>query len=126
MNLHDLIAMENETAKKLNAVAERIAEEIRCTHLDGVTTVARNIVIVDSAKMDRDLMCPSSYIQPTQADMVSNRLSNAATATEFVKRLKSMIDNRAVRINGDSVRLSTKTIAILESYLGNIFKENDV
>ena len=63
---------------------------------------------------------PSYYIQEIQADLVEQKLSSAKTATEFLSRIQSMILNKKVTINGETDRLNSKTLSILESFMEGV------
>lgn len=119
-NINEIIAMEKSIADMLSELTSQIAKTTSETPMDGVKIVATNIASVNVMSLDRGILCPSYYLQSAQADMVERKLREAKTATEFIGKIQNMIDEKKIKVNGEQIRLNTKTIEVLQSYLHNI------
>ena len=118
--LKEIIALEKSVSEMLSELTSQIAKTTSETSMDGVKIVAKNIASVNVISLDRGILCPSYYIQSSQADMVERKLREAKTATEFISKIRSMIDEQKVKVGVDTIRLNQKTIEILKSYMDNI------
>lgn len=118
--LKEIIALEKSVSEMLNELTSKIAKDTSETAMDGVKIVSKNIASVNIMSLDAGILCPSYYIQSSQAEMVERKLSEAKTATEFISKIKNMIDDKKVKVNGEQIRLNLKTVEILQSYLDNI------
>ena len=118
--LKEIIELEKSVSDMLSELTDRIAKTTSETPMDGVKIVAHNIASVNIMSLDHGILCPSYYIQSAQADMVERKLKEAKTATEFISKMQTMIDEKKVKVNGESIRLNPQTVEVLKSYLANI------
>lgn len=118
--LKEIVALEKSVSDMLSELTSQIAKTTSETSMDGVKIVAKNIASVNITSLDHGILCPSYYIQASQADMVERKLREAKTATEFIGKIQNMIDEQKVKVNGEQIRLNPKTIEVLKSYLDNI------
>ena len=118
--LKEALAVERSVEEMLSEIKARMFKEIGEAQVPGVKKVANNAVVVSTAHLCDDIWLPSYYIQEIQADLVEQKLSSAKTATEFLSRIQSMILNKRVTINGETDRLNSKTLSILESFMEGV------
>ena len=118
--LKEIVTLEKSVSDMLNELTSQIAKTTNETAMDGVKIVAKNIASVNITSLNGNILCPSYYIQSSQADMVERKLREAKTATEFISKIQTMIEEKKVKVNGETIRLNPKTIEILQSYLDNI------
>lgn len=118
--IKEIVAMEKSIADMLSELTAQIAKTTSEASMDGVKQLATNMVSVNLSSLESWICCPSYYIQSTQAEMVERKLKEAKTATEFVNKIRTMIDEKKVKIHNEQIRLNPKTIEILQSYLDNI------
>ena len=118
--LKEIIALEKSVSDMLHELTSQIAKTTSETSMDGVKIISKNIASVSVSSLDADILCPHYYIQSSQADMVERKLREAKTATEFISKIQTMIEEKKVKVNGETIRLNPKTIEILQSYLDDI------
>ena len=118
--LKEIVVLEKSVAEMLSELTGQIAKSTSETPMDGVKIVAKNIASVNVSSLDYGILCPSYYLQSAQADMVERKLREAKTATEFISKIQMMVDEKKVKVNGETMRLNPKTVGILQSYLSNI------
>ena len=118
--LKEIVALEKSVSDMLSELTSQIAKTASETSMDGVKIVTKNIASVNITSLNGNILCPSYYIQSIQADMVERKLRETKTATEFIGKIKNMIDEQKVKVNGEQIRLNPKTIEVLKSYLENI------
>lgn len=117
--LHDIVTMEQKVAEMLSDLVSRLASDTREAKVDGVRKMGKNAVVVSVSRLDMGILDPSYYIQEKQSDIVEQKLRTAKTATDFMDRLREMVDNKCVKVGNEKVRLNPKTIEILTSYIEN-------
>lgn len=118
--LKEALAVERSVEEMLNEIKSRMFKEIGEAQVPGVKKVASNAVVISASNLSDNIWLPSYYIQEIQADLVEQKLSSAKTATEFLSRIQSMILNKRVTINGETDRLNSKTLSILESFMEGV------
>ena len=118
--LKEALAVERSVEEMLNEIKSRMFKEIGEAQVTGVKKVASNAVVISASNLSDNIWLPSYYIQEIQADLVEQKLSSAKTATEFLSRIQSMILNKKVTVNGETDRLNSKTLSILESFMEGI------
>ena len=118
--LKEIVALEKSVADMLSELTSQIVKVTSETPMNGVKIVTTNIASVNVMSLDHGILCPSYYLQSTQAEMVERKLREAKTATEFINKIHAMIDEKKVKVNGEQIRLNPKTIEVLQSYLNNI------
>ena len=118
--LKEIVALEKSVFEMLSELTSQIAKTTSETPMDGVKIISKNIASVSVSSLDAGILCPHYYIQSSQAEMVERKLREAKTATEFIEKIKAMITDKKVKVNGEQIRLNPKTIEILQSYLDNI------
>jgi hypothetical protein len=118
--LKEIVELEKSVSDMLSEITSQIAKTTSETPMNGVKIVATNIASINFMSLDHGILCPSYYLQSAQAEMVERKLREAKTATEFISKIQSMIDEKKVKINGEQIRLNPKTIEVLKSYLDNI------
>lgn len=114
------LVMEQSVTQMLSDLKAQLANDVAAVRQDGVTTLSSKCVLVNISRLDKNILCPSYYIQSSQADAVERKLNTARTATEFVNRLQAMIDERLVKVGNDTIRLNPKTVEVLKSYLNSL------
>ena len=119
-SLKEIVAIEKSVAEMLSELTTQIAKTTSETPMDGVKIITSNIASVNVMSLEHGILCPSYYLQFAQAEMVERKLREAKTATEFISKIQSMIDERKVKVNGETIRLNPKAIEILLSYLDNL------
>ena len=115
--IQEIISMEKSISDMLNDLIEQIAKATDETPMDNVKIVSKNIASVNIASLDSGILCPYYYIQSAQADAVKRKLREAKTATEFVSKMRAMINDKKVKIGSDIIRLNPKTIYVINKYL---------
>ena len=115
--LKDIINAENQVAQMISELVSKVAADTREAKIDGVQQVSNNAVIVNFSRLDAWIVDPAYYIQAKQADVVEQKLRTAKTATEFMNKLREMVDQKCVKLGRDKVRLNPTTLDILNTYL---------
>lgn len=118
--LKEIAVLEKSVSDMLSELASQITKTTSETPMDGVNIVAKNIASVNVTSLDHEILCPSYYLQSAQAEMIERKLREAKTATEFINKIKTMIDEQKVKVSGETIRLNPKTVEVLQSYLNNI------
>jgi hypothetical protein len=118
--LQEIVALEKSVSDMLSELTSQIAKTTSETPMDGVKIVAKNIASVNVMSLDHEILCPSYYLQSAQAEMVERKLRETKTATEFINKIKTMVDEQKVKVSGETIRLNPRTIEVLQSYLDHI------
>jgi hypothetical protein len=118
--LKEIIELEKSVADMLCELTAQISKTTNETPMTGVKIVATNIASVNVMSLNHEILCPSYYLQSAQAEMIERKLREAKTATEFINKIKTMIDEQKVKVSGEAICLNPRTIEVLQSYLDNI------
>ena len=116
-NISEIMKLEQSIASMLTDLTAQIKKATAESNMDGVKSVAKNAAIVSVSSLDSGILCPYYYLQSTQADIVEQHLRSAKTASEFVDRMKNMVETKKVKLRSETYRLNSKTVEIINSYL---------
>ena len=118
--IKEIIAMEKSIADMLCELTDQIAEVTSEASMDGVKQLAPNVVSANFSSLDSWICCPYYYTQSAQANAVERKLKESKTATSFIDKIQTMVNEKKVKLGNEVIRLNPKTIEILQSYLNNI------
>lgn len=122
--LSEAIGMEKAISALINDLKQEVSSAVSDIKQDGVKQISSNIVSVSFSNLDHNMLCPSYYIQTAQATVVEQKLSGVSTATDFIKRLNDMIENKRVKINGNTTMLNQATIQVLKTFAQSVREVN--
>lgn len=114
--LQDFIQMEKSITDIIQQAKKDIVKEIEETEIKDVKKIAENICIVKLSQLQHNIWTPEYYLSHVQAAYVTAALDSVSTASSFVKKIKTMIDNRYVKIGQNIHYLNDTTIGILSKH----------
>ena len=109
--------MEEKVAKKVTNLISQLAADTREVHVDGVSNISKNTASVSFKNLDGNILCPYYYLQTAQANLVAQKLQCVKTATDFIDKVREMIESKCVKIGNDKYRLNPHTLSVLSSYI---------
>lgn len=119
-SINKIIELEKSIAEMLKDLTEKIKQSTQETNMPGVNQVSPNAATVKVSSLDRGILCPYYYLQSAQAEIVERNLRSAKTASEFVEKMKNMIETGKVKNGSETMRINPQTIDVLKSYLSTI------
>lgn len=119
-SITEIMELEKSISDMLADLTQQIKNTTSESNMDGVKTVAKNAVTVNVSSLNAGILCPYYYMQSAQAEIVERQLKTAKTASEFVEKMRNMIDTKKVKYKNEVYYLNSKTIEALNSYLANL------
>ena len=119
-SINKIIELEKSIAEMLKDLTEKIKQSTQEANVPGVNQVSSNAATVKVSSLDSGILCPYYYLQSAQADIVERNLRSAKTASEFVEKMKNMIETRKVKNGSETMRINPQTVDVLKSYLSTI------
>lgn len=114
----EVMELENSIKTMIDDIVKEIKSDIDSNPIDGYKPLGNNCFTVKFSTLSRhDVWSPEYYSSHKQAEYVHKYLEGASTATDFVKRITKLVNERQIKFSyGNVARLNDKTIEILKKY----------
>ena len=118
-----ILEIERKLAEAKNGMVEEIASDVGNQTMDGVNRIGKNAFTVSFSAIDASdgfILSPDYYSSDSQAQLVQNRLKNAAKnggMENILKSIAEMVEKKSVVVNKESHRLNPCTVSVLDGVL---------
>ena len=118
-----ILEIERKLAEAKNGMVEEIASDVGNQTMDGVNRIGKNAFTVSFSAIDASdgfILSPDYYSSDSQAQLVKNRLKNAAKnggMENILKSIAEMVEKKSVVVNKESHRLNPCTVSVLDGVL---------
>ena len=120
-SLKTIIETETTISNMIQSVVENIANEIETTPLPDTKPVNSNIVIVKLSQLrNNNTLSPEYYIPAYQAKIVKQYLEPSKRGTDLITKLKSIIENKCIRLGKNKYPLNDTTLFVIKKYYDSI------
>ena len=119
-SIQEILEVEKSISDMLSDLLQKISKATSDTAMDGVKTISSNTAAVKVSSLNSGILCPYYYLQSAQAEIVERNLRAAKTASEFVQKMKNMVETEKVKLSSETVRLNPTTIQVLKNYLNEM------
>jgi len=118
-----ILEIERKLAEAKNGMVKEIASDVGNQTMDGVNRIGKNAFTVSFSAIDASdgfILSPDYYSSDSQAQLVKNRLKNAAKnggMENILKAIEEMVEKKSVVVNKKSYRLNPCTVSVLDGVL---------
>lgn len=121
MTLSEILQIEKTVSEMIQQIRQQLVSEVKETQVPDVHKLSENTFVVKlSALKQHDVWSPEYYNNVTQADLIVKAFQNVKTTSDFITKMKDIIENRCVKIHSSgytvTYRLNDTTISIIQKY----------
>ncbi len=125
INLTMALATEKRIKEMVRELKENIVADTKNKNVDGIEKVNDFIGIIDfTTLINHGVWGAECYLQSVQANYIERSLNNIETVCGLISKIERMIEDKKVKVNGETCYLNDLTIEVLKNFIGGIENEN--
>lgn len=123
INLTMALAAEKRIKEMVGELEESIVTDTKNKNVDGVEKVNDFIGIVNFTTLVNNAVWGAEYyLQSVQANYIKRSLNSIESVYELISKIERMIEDKKVKVNGETCYLNDQTIEVLKNFIGGIEK----
>lgn len=117
------LAAEKRIKEMVGELEESIVTDTKNKNVDGVEKVNDFIGIVNFTTLVNNAVWGAEYyLQSVQANYIKRSLNSIESVYELISKIERMIEDKKVKVNGETCYLNDQTIEVLKNFIGGIEK----
>lgn len=123
INLTMALAAEKRIKEMVRELEESIIIDTKNKNVDGVEKVNDFIGVVNfTTLINHAVWGAEYYLQSIQANYIKRSLNSIESVYELISKIERMIEDKKVKVNGETCYLNNSTIEVLKNFIGGIEK----
>lgn len=125
INLTMALATEKRIKEMVRELKGSIVADTKNKNVDGIEKVNDFIGIIDfTTLINHGVWGAECYLQSVQANYIERSLNNIETVCGLISKIERMVEDKKVKVNGETCYLNDSTIEVLKNFIGGIENEN--
>lgn len=122
-NLMMALAAEKRIKEMVRELEESIVVDTKNKSVDGIEKVNDFIGVINfTTLVNHAVWGAEYYLQSVQANYIKKSLNNIESVCGLISKIERMIEDKKVKINGETCYLNDLTIGVLKNFIGGIEK----